>query len=64
MWTSLMLGGVLACFGAPREGAVQEERKIRAPELEGGVGWLNTDRPVTLAELRGKIVLLEFWTYC
>ncbi|MGV9363766.1 NHL domain-containing thioredoxin family protein [Amycolatopsis sp. NPDC003731] len=35
---------------------------MRAPELRGDV-WLNTgDRPLTLAELRGRIVLLDFWT--
>jgi thiol-disulfide isomerase/thioredoxin len=35
---------------------------VRAPELRGDV-WLNTgDRPLTLAELRGRIVLLDFWT--
>ena len=32
--------------------------------LEGGVGWLNTAGPIHLEELRGKIVLLDFWTYC
>lgn len=37
---------------------------IHAPELEGGAGWLNTDAPISLARLRGKIVLLDFWTYC
>ena len=37
---------------------------IHAPELEGGVAWLNTDHPITLATLKGKIVLLDFWTYC
>jgi thiol-disulfide isomerase/thioredoxin len=26
--------------------------------------WLNTDRPLSLRELRGKVVLLDFWTYC
>src|SRR5438034_6433273 len=37
----------------------------RAPELHAGFAWLNTDRPLTFAnELRGKIVLLDFWTYC
>ncbi len=38
--------------------------RVRAPELIGGRGWLNTDRPLPLAELRGRIVLLDFWTYC
>lgn len=32
--------------------------------LEGGVDWINTDRPIHLDRLRGKIVLLDFWTYC
>ena len=38
--------------------------RVRAPELRGR-GWLNTGgRPLRLAELRGKIVLLDFWTFC
>jgi len=37
--------------------------RVRAPELSGGRGWLNTERPLTLAALRGKVVLLDFWTY-
>jgi DNA-binding beta-propeller fold protein YncE len=37
--------------------------RVRAPELAGGTGWLNTDRPLSLAGLRGKVVLLDFWTY-
>lgn len=34
-----------------------------APEFPVGLDWLNTERPLTLAELRGKVVLLDFWTY-
>jgi thiol-disulfide isomerase/thioredoxin len=38
--------------------------RVRAPELVGR-GWLNTDgRQLRLADLRGKIVLLDFWTFC
>lgn len=36
------------------------ENLIRAPELEGE--WINIDRPLSLRELRGRVVLLEFWT--
>jgi len=43
---------------------VEEERgPVRAPELDGAVAWLNTPEPLTLARLRGKVVLLDFWTY-
>ena len=38
--------------------------RVKAPGLEGGVGWLNTSGEITLKDLRGKVVLLDFWTYC
>ncbi|MGE5624081.1 MAG: thioredoxin-like domain-containing protein [Bacillota bacterium] len=35
-----------------------------APEFPSGLDWINTGgKPVTLAELKGKVVLLDFWTY-
>jgi hypothetical protein len=38
--------------------------KVNAPEFPAGLDWLNTDEPLTMARLRGKFVLLEFWTFC
>ncbi|MBA3443111.1 MAG: redoxin domain-containing protein [Pyrinomonadaceae bacterium] len=43
--------------------SLQQRGRVRAAELTGGRGWLNTDKPLSLAALRGKIVLLDFWTY-
>ena len=43
--------------------SAQEKPRVRAPEITGGRGWLNTDKPLSLAALKGKVVLLDFWTY-
>jgi thiol-disulfide isomerase/thioredoxin/sugar lactone lactonase YvrE len=36
---------------------------VPAPEFPPGLDWLNVNGPLSLADLRGKIVLLDFWTY-
>lgn len=38
--------------------------KVNAPAFPIGLDWLNVEQPLTMAALRGKIVLLEFWTFC
>jgi len=36
---------------------------IPAPSLDGAVAWLNVAAPISMAQLRGKVVVLDFWTY-
>ena len=37
---------------------------VNAPDFPEGLAWINTSRPLTLADLRGKLVVLDFWTFC
>jgi DNA-binding beta-propeller fold protein YncE len=63
---ALSLGTTKTLARPPRaehEAEMKVLQKVRAPELTGGRSWLNTDKPLSLAQLRGKIVLLDFWTY-
>jgi cytochrome c biogenesis protein CcdA/thiol-disulfide isomerase/thioredoxin len=45
-------------------GTLLDEQAIgyHAPEFSGIVAWLNSE-PLTMAQLRGKVVLVDFWTY-
>ena len=52
---------------ADAEPAQVRERRRRAPgpqaaEVEGIAAWINSD-PLTIEELQGKVVLVDFWTY-
>ncbi len=38
--------------------------RFPAPSLDGGEAWLNTSGEISLKDLRGKVVLIDFWTYC
>ncbi len=35
----------------------------KAPEFTGIAKWLNPEKPLTMKSLRGKVVLVDFWTY-
>ena len=38
--------------------------RVRAPELPATLAWLNVSRPLTPQDLRGRVLVLDFWTYC
>ncbi|MCC5657535.1 redoxin domain-containing protein [Nostoc sp. XA010] len=38
--------------------------RVRAPELPQNYSWLNTDKPLFLKQFKGRVVILDFWTYC
>lgn len=39
------------------------QERVQAPELAEGLEWFNTYEPLRLSEQRGRVVLLDFWTY-
>jgi DNA-binding beta-propeller fold protein YncE len=39
-------------------------KRIDVPEFPERLEWLNTGRPLTKKDLKGKFVILDFWTYC
>jgi thiol-disulfide isomerase/thioredoxin len=59
--------------GLPPSGAANQRSMARpdlphmnltlAPEFPADAEWVNIEQPLSLRQLRGKVVLLDFWTY-
>jgi hypothetical protein len=76
---AVLIALALTRFGGEEAGAARiPERDLREPALkppqfqvgapavdfEKDADWLNTEKPLSLADLRGRVVLLDFWTLC
>jgi hypothetical protein len=58
---ALILG--LSLTAVPWVGAQQPvAMKVPAPELQGIDAWINS-KPTSLKDLKGKVVVLHFWTF-
>jgi thiol-disulfide isomerase/thioredoxin len=61
------VGAVVMTLGASQLGLIGSAKSLLAteddlPSLTGATGWLNS-QPLTRADLRGKVALIDFWTY-
>lgn len=66
-WLLFVLLLVLSACASPSSATPQPTKADypdlgAAPELTGDT-WLNTSGPLRLADLRGKVILLEMWTF-
>ena len=60
-WTAILIGALALAVAIAPPGAQSTRPGQPAPEISGGP-WINS-AALTLEGLRGRVVLVEFWTY-
>ena len=58
-----VLGGIVLAQESTPSPQDLFEGQVSAPEFPLGLDWINVDHPLTMQGLRGKIIILDFWTY-
>lgn len=53
-----------AALQGPTVPLPEESERIAVPGFDGAGPWLNVDRPLSLEDLRGRVVIVDFWTSC
>jgi thiol-disulfide isomerase/thioredoxin len=59
----MILGGVTLAQDAPPNPQDLYEGQVAPPEFPADLDWINTENPLTMQGLIGKIVIFDFWTY-
>lgn len=61
--TALLLSALSFAGEDEIDARIRKEDRPVAPSLEGASAWINMDKPLTMEALKGKIVLMDFWTF-
>jgi thiol-disulfide isomerase/thioredoxin len=64
-FATLLLSGLFACESKTQSQNTSSmpSNAVNAPEINTQYGWLNTDKPYSMKDFKGKILLLDFWTF-
>ncbi len=69
--TLLLAGGVFVGMNCAQDNRMQDAagqspfpHRVRMGPFPEELEWVNVEKPLELNDLRGKFVLLDFWTYC
>lgn len=63
--TLALAAGLLGTSAAnAKDDSPDDKGRPPAPDFAGADGWLNTEKPISIGDLKGHVVVIDFWTYC